>query len=58
MANEAASVAAEEAPPPALESAVADPPQLSKSDPAQKGPKEANKPGTPVASVDTKGKTV
>ncbi|XP_078786527.1 nuclear receptor corepressor 1 isoform X9 [Oryzias latipes] len=54
MANEAASVAAEEAPPPALEPAVADPPQLSKSDPAQKGPKEANKPGTPVASVDTK----
>ncbi|XP_024120705.1 nuclear receptor corepressor 1 isoform X1 [Oryzias melastigma] len=54
MANEAASVAAEEAPPPALEPAVADPAQLSKSDPAQKGAKEANKPGTPVASVDTK----
>lgn len=58
MANEAASVAAEEAPPPALEPAVADPAQLSKSDPAQKGAKEANKPGTPVASVDTKGKRI
>uniref|UniRef100_A0A671YE40 Nuclear receptor corepressor 1 n=1 Tax=Sparus aurata TaxID=8175 RepID=A0A671YE40_SPAAU len=36
MANEAASVAAEETPPPAAETALPDPQQLPKSDPAQK----------------------
>lgn len=57
MANEAASVAAEEAPPPATESALPDPPQLSKPDPAQKAIKEPTKPQTPVASMDAnKGK--
>uniref|UniRef100_A0A8C4HW50 Nuclear receptor corepressor 1 n=1 Tax=Dicentrarchus labrax TaxID=13489 RepID=A0A8C4HW50_DICLA len=40
MANEAASVAAEEAPPPATEPALPEPPQLPKSDPAQKAMKE------------------
>lgn len=52
MANEAASVAAEEAPPPATEPALPDPPQLSKPDPAQKAMKEPAKPQTPIASMD------
>lgn len=52
MANEAASVAAEEAPPPAPEPALPDPPQLPKSDPAQKAMKDPAKPQTPVASMD------
>ncbi|XP_028278365.1 nuclear receptor corepressor 1 isoform X2 [Parambassis ranga] len=52
MANEAASVAAEEAPPPASEPALPDPPQLPKSDPAQKSMKEPTKPQTPVSSMD------
>ncbi|KAG7224471.1 hypothetical protein INR49_014995 [Caranx melampygus] len=50
MANEAATVAAEEAPPPAPEPALPDPPQLPKTDPAQKSMKETAK--TPVASMD------
>lgn len=50
MANEAASVAAEEAPPPASEPALPDPPQLAKPDSAQKALKEPAK--TPVASMD------
>ncbi|XP_061608509.1 nuclear receptor corepressor 1 isoform X4 [Phyllopteryx taeniolatus] len=54
MANEAATVAAEEAPPPASEGGVADPPQLPKSDPAQRSIKEPMKPPTPVASLDAK----
>ncbi|XP_057676398.1 nuclear receptor corepressor 1 isoform X5 [Corythoichthys intestinalis] len=54
MANEAATVAAEEAPPPASEAAVPDPPQLPKSDAAQKSMKEPTKPPTPVASLDAK----
>ncbi|KAM9728714.1 nuclear receptor corepressor 1 isoform 4-T4 [Menidia menidia] len=53
MANEAASVAAEEAPPPASEPALPDPPQLPKSEPAQKAMKEPAKPLTPVASADS-----
>lgn len=52
MANEAASVAAEETPPPAAETALPDPQQLPKSDPAQKAMKESAKPQTPVASMD------
>uniref|UniRef100_A0A3P8TF68 Nuclear receptor corepressor 1 n=1 Tax=Amphiprion percula TaxID=161767 RepID=A0A3P8TF68_AMPPE len=52
MANEAASVAAEEGPPTAPEPALPDPPQLPKSDPAQKAMKEPVKPQTPVASMD------
>ena len=52
MANEAASVAAEETPPPAAETALPDPQQLPKSDPAQKAMKESVKPQTPVASMD------
>ncbi|XP_071382038.1 nuclear receptor corepressor 1 isoform X1 [Centroberyx affinis] len=52
MANEAASVVAEEAPPPAPEPALAEPPQLPKADPAQKAMKEATKPQTPVAAMD------
>lgn len=52
MANEAASVAAEEAPPSASDSALPDPPQLSKSDPAQKAMREPSKPQTPIASMD------
>ncbi|KAM9384950.1 nuclear receptor corepressor 1 isoform 2-T2 [Pholidichthys leucotaenia] len=52
MANGAASVAAEEAPPSVSEPALTDPPQLSKPDPAQKGMKEPVKPQTPVASMD------
>ncbi|KAM3601292.1 uncharacterized protein V6R79_010235 [Siganus canaliculatus] len=54
MANEAASVAAEETPPPASEPALPDPPQLSKPDPAQKAMKEPTKPQTPVSSMDAK----
>ncbi|XP_077402236.1 nuclear receptor corepressor 1 isoform X4 [Vanacampus margaritifer] len=54
MANEAATMASEEAPPPASEAAVPDPPQLPKSDTAQKSIKEPTKPPTPVASLDTK----
>ncbi|XP_061753947.1 nuclear receptor corepressor 1 isoform X3 [Nerophis ophidion] len=54
MANEAATVAAEEAPPPASEAAVPDPPVLPKSDTAQKSMKEPVKPPTPVASLDAK----
>lgn len=50
MANEAAS--AEEAPPPALEPALLDPPQLPKPDPAQKAMKEPAKAQTPVANMD------
>ncbi|XP_072230682.1 nuclear receptor corepressor 1 isoform X4 [Leuresthes tenuis] len=53
MANEAASVAAEEAPPPSSEPTLPDPPQLPKSEPTQKAMKEPAKPLTPVASVDT-----
>lgn len=57
MANEAASVAAEEAPPTANDSGLPDPQQLSKSDPAQKAMKEPTKPQTPVSSMDgNKGK--
>lgn len=52
MANEAASVAAEEAPPPAPEPALPDPPQLPKTDPAQKSMKETAKAQTPVANMD------
>uniref|UniRef100_A0A3Q3W1Z9 Uncharacterized protein n=1 Tax=Mola mola TaxID=94237 RepID=A0A3Q3W1Z9_MOLML len=52
MANEAASVAAEEAPPPTSEPALPDPPQLPKGDPAQKAMKEPAKPQTPIASLD------
>lgn len=53
MANEAASVAAEEAPPTASESGLPDPPQLPKTDSAQKSMKEPAKPQTPVASMDS-----
>lgn len=57
MANEAASVAAEEAPSASTESALADPPQPPKSDPAQKAVKETAKLQTPITSVETnKGK--
>lgn len=52
MANEAASVAAEEAPPTAPEPSLPDPPQFPKTDPAQKAMKEPAKPQTPVASMD------
>ncbi|KAK1882571.1 hypothetical protein KUDE01_023352, partial [Dissostichus eleginoides] len=52
MANEAASVAAEETPPPAPEPALPDPPLLPKPDPMQKSLKEPAKPQTPVASMD------
>lgn len=52
MANEAASVAAEEAPPTAPEPSLPDPPQFPKTDPAQKAMKEPTKPQTPVASMD------
>lgn len=51
MANEAA-VAAEEGPPPAPESAVPDPSQLSKPDSAQKAMKESAKSQTSVSSAD------
>ncbi|XP_051903662.1 nuclear receptor corepressor 1 isoform X1 [Hippocampus zosterae] len=55
MANEAATMAAEEAPPPASsEAAAPDPPQLPKSDTAQKSIKEPMKPPTPGASLDAK----
>ncbi|XP_061154562.1 nuclear receptor corepressor 1 isoform X4 [Syngnathus typhle] len=54
MANEAATMAAEEAPPSASEAAVPDPPQIPKSDTAQKSIKEPSKPPTSVASLDTK----
>lgn len=58
MANEAASVAAEEAPPTATEPGLSDPLQLSKPDPAQKAMKEPAKPQTPIASMDAnKGKS-
>lgn len=58
MANETASVSAEDAPPPATEPALPDTPQLPKSEHAQKAMKEPAKPLTPVASVDAnKGKT-
>uniref|UniRef100_A0A3P9NJB4 Nuclear receptor corepressor 1 n=1 Tax=Poecilia reticulata TaxID=8081 RepID=A0A3P9NJB4_POERE len=50
MANEAASVAAEDTPLPASEPALPDPPQLPKSDQAQKGMKEPAKSLTPVAA--------
>lgn len=52
MANEAASVAADEAPPTTTDPSLPDPPQLTKSDPAQKAIKEPAKPQTPIASVD------
>lgn len=52
MANEAASVATDEAPPTATDPSLPDPPQLTKSDPAQKAIKEPAKPQTPIASVD------
>ncbi|XP_053702775.1 nuclear receptor corepressor 1 isoform X3 [Synchiropus splendidus] len=52
MANEAASMVAEEAPTSAADAAP-DPPQVQKSDNAQKSLKEPAKPQTPVASVDT-----
>lgn len=52
MANEAASVAADEAPPTATDPSLPDPPQLTKSDSAQKAIKEPAKPQTPIASVD------
>lgn len=52
MANEAASVAADEAPPTATDPSLQDPSQLTKSDPAQKAIKEHAKPQTPIASVD------
>ncbi|XP_041864022.1 nuclear receptor corepressor 1 isoform X2 [Melanotaenia boesemani] len=55
MANEAASVAAEEAPPSASEPALPDPPQLPKSDTAQKGMKEPAKALTPVADTNKAG---
>lgn len=51
MANEAASVAAEEAPATATESGLPDTPQLPKSE-AQKAMKDPAKPQTPVASMD------
>lgn len=50
MANEAASVAAEDTPPPASEPALPDPSQLPKSEQAQKGMKEPAKSLTPVAA--------
>lgn len=52
MANEAASVAAEEAPLSAPEPTLPDPPQLPKPDPAQKAMKESAKAHTLVANVD------
>lgn len=52
MANEAASVAAEEAPPPLPEPAMPEPQQLPKPDSMQKSMKEPAKPQTPVASMD------
>ncbi|KAM4620805.1 LOW QUALITY PROTEIN: nuclear receptor corepressor 1 [Polymixia lowei] len=52
MANEAASVAAEEPPPPAPEPTLPEPPQLPKPEPNQKALKEPNKPQTPVAAMD------
>ncbi|XP_038153535.1 nuclear receptor corepressor 1 isoform X2 [Cyprinodon tularosa] len=54
MANEAASVAAEDTPPPASEPALPDPPQLPKSDQAQKALKEPAKSLTPVAADSNK----
>ncbi|XP_047235292.1 nuclear receptor corepressor 1 isoform X1 [Girardinichthys multiradiatus] len=50
MANEAASVAAEDTPPPASEAALPDPSLLPKSDQAQKAMKEPAKSLTPVAA--------
>ncbi|CAB1456003.1 unnamed protein product [Pleuronectes platessa] len=50
MANEAATVAAEEAPPSSSEPALPDPPQLPKADPAQRAMKEGAK--TPVSAMD------
>ncbi|KAM4547007.1 nuclear receptor corepressor 1 isoform 3-T3 [Fundulus diaphanus] len=50
MANEAASVAAEDTPPPASEPALPDPPQFPKSDQAQKAMKEPAKSLTPIAA--------
>lgn len=55
MANEAASVAAEDTPPPASEPALPDPSQLPKSEQAQKGMKELAKSLTPVAADANKG---
>lgn len=52
MANEAASVAADEGPPTATDPSLTDPPQLTKSDLAHKAIKEPAKLQTPVASVD------
>ncbi|XP_056140734.1 nuclear receptor corepressor 1 [Lampris incognitus] len=52
MANEAASVAAEEPPPPAPEPALSEPPQLPKPEPAQKAMREPPKPQTPVTAMD------
>lgn len=51
MANEAATVAAEETTPSAQESGVPDPPQLPRTDPAQKAMKDAAK--TPLSALDT-----
>lgn len=53
MAIEAASVAADEAPPTATDPSLSDPPQLSRSDSAQRAIKEPVKPQIPIASLDT-----
>lgn len=52
MAIEAASVAADEAPPTAADPSLSDPLQLSKSDSAQKAIKEPVKPQIQIASLD------
>lgn len=52
MAIEAASVAADEAPPTATDPLLSDPPQLSKSDSAHKAIKEPVKQQIPIASLD------
>uniref|UniRef100_A0A668A3P8 Nuclear receptor corepressor 1 n=1 Tax=Myripristis murdjan TaxID=586833 RepID=A0A668A3P8_9TELE len=57
MANEAASVAAEEAPLPAPEPALPEAPQLPKPDSTQKAMKEPAKPQTPVAAMEANKET-
>lgn len=57
MANEAASVAAEEAPATATELGLPDTPQLPKSE-AQKAMKEPAKPQTLVSSMDANKGTI